>query len=135
MRLGIGAVALLFPMFVMDIFFALVVASLLTMLFYLGRSARAGRWATLAAVLIGLAFALWLSGFWLIPGGPVIWVAHWFSYVFVVILIVMLAGILLPRRFAPAAADPGGPKDMLGITLFFSLSALLFVSLIVLRFV
>lgn len=119
----------------MDIFFALVVASLLTMLFYLGRSGRAGRWASIASVLVGLVFALWLSGFWLTPGGPVIWVTHWFSYAFVVILVAMLAAILIRRRPAPVASVPAGQKDMLGITLFFSLSALLFVTLIVLRFV
>lgn len=135
MRLGFGAVAILPPMFVMDIFFALVVASLLTMLFYLGRSGRAGRWATIASVLIGLVFALWLSGVWLSPAAPVIWVTHWFSYAFVVLLVALLAFILIPRRVAPPSASPGAQKDMLGVTLFFSLSALFFVTLIVLRFV
>ena len=122
-------------MFVMDIFFALVVASLLTFLFYLGRSGRAGRWASIASALVGLVFALWLSGIWLTPGGPVIWVTHWFSYAFIVVLAAMLAVILIPRRAAPVASVPGSQKDMLGLTLFFSLSALLFVTLIVLRFV
>ena len=128
-------------MFVVDILFALVVASLLTGVFYLGRSGRAGRWATASSVAVGIAFALWLSGIWLTPAGPVIWVSHWFSYVFVLVLVLMLASILAPRRSAPPPASgpsvtsTSGQQDMFAVTLFFSLSALLFVTLIAVRFV
>ena len=127
-------------MFVLDILFALMIAFLLAILYYCGRRGRAGRWATLSAFIIGLIFAGWLGGMWLAPGEFILWRIHWVPYAFLAVLLAIVSLILirpppsLQSRSADAITDPALRTDTFAVSIFFSLSALVFVALIGLRY-
>jgi hypothetical protein len=127
-------------MFVVDFICAFLVTVFLSLLFYFGRRGETGPWAVVAAYVLGLVFAVWLSGAWLVPGGLVIWSNHWISYGFLIPILALLAVILsrrprpLPATTGGVAAKPTRESDRLAVSIFFTLAGLIFVALIGARY-
>lgn len=101
-------------MIVAELFVALAVALVLTVLFVglagwrrPGTSRRAGLWSAVLFFFLMVFAASWAGGVWVRPVGPDFWGVYWLSFVVVgLITALLLAAASTPLRFQQRRAAP-----------------------------
>lgn len=107
-------------MFFVDLLFALVVALLLTAVFFAGFR-RPGPWGIWWIFLLVVFLAAWAGGVWIEPFGPPLFNVYWLPFVFVGLIFALLVAAAAPpappRPYATATA-PQEPVAV-AVDLFF----------------
>jgi cytochrome c oxidase assembly factor CtaG len=89
-------------MWIVDIGFALVVATLLAFLVRTvnrrHEESDAPAWPSLAFLVVILFFVTWAGGIWLRPLGPILWRVYWIPFVAVGVVAALLLVAATPRR-------------------------------------
>ncbi len=126
-------------MFVVDFIAAFLVAFVLTVMFA-GVLGRRGfrRWRDRFGFLLLVLLGSWAGGVWLVAFGPAISGTHWLPFLIAGIMVALLALALMQLpKFRGAVYTPGQdrePAARLAIGLYFSITLLLFIVAICVRY-
>ncbi len=126
-------------MFVVDFLTAFLVAFLLTVM-VAGVLGRRGfrRWRDRFGFLLLVLLGSWAGGVWLVAFGPVISGTHWLPFLIAGIMVVLLALALMQLpKFRDSVYTPGQDRESAGrlaIGLYFSITLLLFIVAICVRY-
>ncbi len=87
-------------MFFSDLFFSILIAFILTIIFGAVFGGRRG-YSGLGFFFLILLLATWTGGLWVVPFGPLIWDVSWLSFLTVGFLFALLLLVTLPQQKAP----------------------------------
>lgn len=87
-------------MVLVDFFFALGIAALVTALFAAGLGRR-GPWASSPLFFVLVFLAAWAGGVWITPVGPPLWGFYWLPFVIVAVLFALLLAAATPPARPP----------------------------------
>lgn len=72
-----------------QVFGAIIIAAIISLIFYFALNAR-GPWGTLWTFFLVLLFAIWAGSLWISPAGPVYWGIAWIPLFFVGLVFALL---------------------------------------------
>ncbi|MEX2592665.1 MAG: hypothetical protein WD426_07815 [Anditalea sp.] len=81
----------------MEIIGAIIVAIVITLIFFYALSAR-GPWGTLWSFFLIILLIVWASSLWIAPTGYVYWGVDWIPLLFIGVLIALLLTAIPPSR-------------------------------------
>ncbi|ACK72767.1 hypothetical protein PCC7424_4403 [Gloeothece citriformis PCC 7424] len=83
-------------MFLIDIFFAFTIATVLTLIFSVGLR-RTGPWDNVIIFFIVLFLSTWAGGLWIIPLATPLWGGNWLIFLYTGLIIALLLAVTTPK--------------------------------------
>lgn len=95
-------------MSILDWIFSLIIAGLVTFLYFLA-TRKTGRRSGILWLFLIIFLTTWAGGIWIKPFGPTLWGVHWLTFVLIGIIIALLLVVTSP------SPGPRGRKETINM--------------------